>query len=195
VILREPQGTRASADASPEASPTAAGQEICFACGFCCDGTLYPNVGILPQDSEQFLVGLGLIPSKGAAGQTVGFSQPCPQFTGKCAIYERGRPFACATYRCRLLRSVDAGTHTTGEALRIVGEAKALKASLPAETDAMMAEANPDYEGGTAVSRAMFLEPLLNDPAAGAFREKYGEDARAVVRFARFLNAHFLPGH
>jgi hypothetical protein len=142
-----------------------------------------------------FLVGIGLTPAKGPAGQTVGFTQPCPQFTGKCAVYERGRPFACTTYRCRLLRSVDAGTHTKDEALTIVREAKVLKASLPAETDAMMAAANPDYAGGTAASRAMFLEPLLNHPEAGAFREKYGEAARTVVRFARYLNTHFLPGH
>ncbi len=178
----------------PDAPPSEAEPEICFACGFCCDGTLFPNIAVLPEDSPELLVKIGFAPLTGPEGKAIGFTQPCSQFNGKCAAYEVGRPVACATYRCRLLRTVAAGRYDKDEALKIVSEAKALKESASVGKETMLRAADPGYVGVTAISDAACVGRLMNAPERNPFQDEYGPAAARVMKFVDYLNANFLAG-
>ncbi len=54
------------------------------------------------------------------------FEQPCAAFDSKCTIYD-DRPSLCRSYRCALLRKVDSGEVSDGEARALVAAAIELR--------------------------------------------------------------------
>ena len=54
------------------------------------------------------------------------FEQPCRGFDSKCTIYD-DRPSLCRSYRCALLRKVDSGEVSDGEARALVAAAIELR--------------------------------------------------------------------
>lgn len=55
---------------------------------------------------------------------------PCQFHEGGCCTVYEARPAACSTYRCELLRKLQAGGVTFDEAAAIVAEAKTLQDEL-----------------------------------------------------------------
>ena len=107
-------------------SPTSE-ESICIGCGLCCDGTLHAKTTVRPDDE----------PSVTEAGLEIGeeagkrfFRQPCPHFScGSCLIYEK-RPGVCRTYRCALLKDLEAGRVTRTDALEKIATAKDLLSTV-----------------------------------------------------------------
>lgn len=105
--------------------PAPAGSSLCLACGLCCNGLLFADVNLQPQDDASRLgaLGLALIPSRGNAGGRR-FLQPCRALDGcRCRIYTE-RPQHCRLFECALLQRVKAGDVSPAEGLRIIGEAR-----------------------------------------------------------------------
>jgi hypothetical protein len=77
----------------------------------------------LAEDEREQAAGLGLeIVEEGGAWW---LRQPCPAFRGAaCAVYA-GRPNACRSYRCLLLKAVEAGKTSLDDGLALVAKAKA----------------------------------------------------------------------
>ncbi len=97
---------------------------LCLDCGLCCDGTMHTTVALEPADDRAVLQGEGfrlLVFETEAC-----FEQPCVAFHGSCTIYDH-RPMKCSRYRCALLRQVDSGEVTDGEARALVADAIALR--------------------------------------------------------------------
>ena len=75
-------------------------QEICRACGFCCDGTLFKRANsfkgevLLPKMEAEIING------------SYHFKQPCAYFDQHCTAYDQQRPRDCTTYKCHLLKYV-----------------------------------------------------------------------------------------
>lgn len=90
-----PISARASGDTS-----------ICVGCGICCDGTFLAKVTIDPGEEERLSeAGLAI---KGEEEKRW-FALPCSAFgDGRCTIYAR-RPGICRAFRCKLLKSYQAG--------------------------------------------------------------------------------------
>lgn len=100
-------------------------QRICVTCGFCCDATLFLKASLSPGER-------GHLPEKieEASFTEDGkdfFLQPCSYYKGECTIYNLQRANICSTYRCRLLREMEAGRITFGYALQTVREAMELR--------------------------------------------------------------------
>ena len=107
---------------------------ICIGCGLCCDGTLHGYTRVSESD-EEGAAAIDLIVDE-EDGKRI-FRQPCPQFScGRCKVYSK-RPPVCRTYRCALLKRVDAGSITAGEARqRVVTARKLVSALIAAAPDA-----------------------------------------------------------
>lgn len=106
-----------------ELDPEIAGR-LCAACGMCCNGVLFQEVHLQPDDSVKAVSALGLR-LKSRHGKRY-FQQPCRAFCGThCSVYEE-RPVRCRSFECRQLALVAAGTVDEDGALRTIQRAREL---------------------------------------------------------------------
>jgi uncharacterized protein len=95
----------------------AADTDLCTQCGLCCSGALFDFGPLDPAEVEAARSnGLAVLEAEGRYG----FAQPCPALDGAwCRAYAQ-RPQTCREFRCKLLRSVEAGDITLTEAESII---------------------------------------------------------------------------
>lgn len=102
------------------------GEQLCLACGLCCDGTLFDLVKLEPGDDAGKLKALGL-PVTLSRGKTpvARFPQPCSALCEDrtCRLYA-ARPWQCRTFECRLFKDAKAGLVTFTAALSLVKQAR-----------------------------------------------------------------------
>ena len=115
---------------------------LCLECGLCCNGVIFADVELRPEDDAVKLQALGLAFLSNRKSPIVNrkFQQPCTAFEGcRCRIYS-DRPIYCREFECLLLKSVKAGHTEIAEARRIIRSAlqrvKKVKRLLQALGDA-----------------------------------------------------------
>ena len=149
--------------------------DICRTCGLCCNGSLFDIAKAEPGEIGRIRA-LGL---EAIEGDRPHFKLPCRYTSsGGCGIYEE-RFTICRSFRCRLLRRIDAGEVSEGEALQIVAVAKAMLAK--AEPSAPLARRKGVHE-----SRAQWQK--LEDPAERMAAARHHLELLALEEF---LNKHF----
>lgn len=103
-------------------------EQLCLACGLCCDSTLFRDAELQPEDDATRLAALGLpvtqrkaLPGRNGRSAILKLPQPCAALCAdrRCRIYEE-RPTRCREFECALLKSVGAGRLDTTGALRII---------------------------------------------------------------------------
>lgn len=116
-------------------------ESLCLACGLCCNGVLFADVKLQPQDDPaelralgvnlvgQKLSARGLQPAALQLDSTASikshpapfkFTQPCSAYRNcQCQIYAE-RPQHCRSFDCLLLKSVKAGTTSHRHALATI---------------------------------------------------------------------------
>jgi hypothetical protein len=106
-------------------SLAAAVEELCPACGLCCNGVIFANVGLRPGDDAARLRLLSLrIRAPQSKLRPPRLNQPCAAFDGcRCRVYA-DRPQYCRQFECVLLKSVQAGRTEPAAALRIIRTAR-----------------------------------------------------------------------
>jgi len=95
--------------------------QLCPACGLCCNGVLFGDVELQRGDDARRLAaqGVGLF----SKGRKRAFNQPCACLAhGLCRIYAE-RPARCRTFDCRALQRVQRGELTVVAARKAIGEA------------------------------------------------------------------------
>jgi Fe-S-cluster containining protein len=99
--------------------------ELCPACGLCCNGVIFANVGLRPDDDATRLRALGLpVCMPRSKLRPPHLNQPCAAFDGcHCRVYA-DRPQYCREFECVLLKSVKAGHTEMAAALRIIRTAR-----------------------------------------------------------------------
>jgi hypothetical protein len=112
-----------------------AAEDICLACGLCCNGVIFADVKLLPEENVKELLSLRmpLLRARAKRGPTSlvspakeswKFLQPCAAHDGcRCRIYS-ARPRHCREFDCLLLKKVQEGAATRGSALRIIRAAR-----------------------------------------------------------------------
>jgi len=119
-------------------------EDLCLACGLCCNGVIFADVKLKAEDDPAPLVTLEALPtvtpapsserqlvlhSRARASFVVSqkayrVPQPCVAFDGcRCRIYSQ-RPEYCREFECLLLRSVRSGRTQKAEALEIIRSAR-----------------------------------------------------------------------
>ena len=114
-------------------STAAAAQNLCLACGLCCNGVLFKDVELQSRDDAAQLRSLGL-PLKcrlarrnrpalvaEASNSHWKFPQPCAALgaDGRCRVYD-ARPVRCRDFECALFKAVSSGRLNPAAALRVV---------------------------------------------------------------------------
>lgn len=104
------------------------GEQLCLACGLCCDGTLFGHVRLGSDDDAKKLKALGLPVSVSRSQPPVArFPQPCTALCADrtCRLYA-DRPSQCRTFECGVFKDVQAGRIKFSAALRLVKQARQL---------------------------------------------------------------------
>ena len=160
----------------------ASGSDLCRSCGLCCNGVLFDFIAVDADESDE-LVSLGLN-VHAEPGRELRFDHPCPKFCGDhCAIYDR-RPAVCRAFRCELLKKLEDGRVSLGEALGRVAEAKALLGRL---APGLHAHAGPTMS-------MQWKEMFRSWQSRSSGDRTAAEDNRLILeltRLHRFLDLHF----
>ena len=106
-------------------------ETICLACGFCCNGVLFADLKLQPEDNARKLLALGLpLETTGQRRSRPGSApgkklpQPCAAFDGcRCSIYP-DRPRYCRQFECLLLKRLKLGKTTRAKALQTILKAQ-----------------------------------------------------------------------
>ena len=102
------------------------GQQLCLACGLCCDGALFDNVQLGVNDDAMKLRTLGWpITLSRAKPPIARFPQPCAALCADrtCRAYA-DRPTQCRNFECGVYKEMQAGRITFATALRLVKQAR-----------------------------------------------------------------------
>ncbi len=181
-----------------------AAEDLCLACGMCCNGIIFADVQLQPGDkaSELKHLGLRIISSRAKPNRetvTVGnvpagklkFCQPCTAFDGsKCKIYEN-RPAYCRGFECLLLNRFREGRTTGPAAMRQIRKAKA----QAEQVWGLLRELGDTDEHLPAAARFRRTSERLE--AIGMERDSartYGELTVAVHELNVLLSTVFYPG-
>ena len=122
---------RAATASEADGGAIADASALCVSCGLCCNGILFTNARADPDEVPR-LRALGLEVEE--KGERLQFRLPCPHHAGgHCGIYDR-RFAKCRSFRCALLKRLDAGEVTLAEASATVERAKQMVARV-AELD------------------------------------------------------------
>src|ERR1041385_9245230 len=95
---------------------------LCLECGLCCNGVIFADGQLQPEDNAARLRELGLkfTATQNSKLKTQNFLQPCAAFGGcRCNIYSE-RPKYCRQFECLLLKNVKAGNIETVAARQII---------------------------------------------------------------------------
>jgi hypothetical protein len=101
-------------------------EQLCLACGLCCDGTLFHHVKLEAGDDARKLKELGLpVRTSRAKTPVTRFPQPCAALCADrtCRVYA-DRPGQCRSYECGVFKDLQAGRVTPAAALRLVKQAR-----------------------------------------------------------------------
>ena len=110
----------------PDGGAVNPSEQLCLACGLCCDGTLFDLVKLEKGDDAAKLKALGL-PVKISRGKVpiARFPQPCSALCEDrtCRLYT-DRPWQCRVFECGVLKDAKAGRITFATAQRLVQSAR-----------------------------------------------------------------------
>lgn len=99
-------------------------QLICIDCNLCCNGAIFPNVLIAPEEEERVGKFMNLVRKEGIGTvQRQGCHQLHPN--GMCGCYH-DRPQACRRFECDLLKRVEEGSVAFEDATKTVELAQRL---------------------------------------------------------------------
>ncbi|MBI5385867.1 MAG: YkgJ family cysteine cluster protein [Verrucomicrobia bacterium] len=99
--------------------------QLCLACGICCNGVLFADVELQPGDDADKLHGLGL------SVRAAKFPQPCAALGAGCRCrFYADRPARCRQFECALFKKAAAGEVTVPAALRTIRQTLQLAAQV-----------------------------------------------------------------
>lgn len=101
-------------------------ESLCLSCGLCCNGTLIGFVQLSTEEIPPLKGSMDIIENPSGGGV---FLHPCSNFCDGCTIYSK-RPTQCASFKCKLLTSVEQKELDFNEASESIAEVKERKIIL-----------------------------------------------------------------
>ncbi len=170
------------------------GQELCLACGLCCNGAIFADVRLQAGDRPLQLARLAaIVASKPlwTARPPRKYVQPCLFLEGRrCRIYP-DRPRYCREFDCLLLKSLRAGTTTPADAGRTVRRAR-----RQVDKVRRLLRRLGDRDETLALGRRFrrITRRLQQAPPDAATARTYGELTLAFHDLNCLLSQAFFPG-
>ena len=97
-------------------------EQLCLACGLCCNGVLFRDVKLAPSDNRDILRQAGMATRSSGSGRTgEALPQPCAALCSdnRCRIYAH-RPGRCRAFECALFQAVAGEKVTASAAVRTI---------------------------------------------------------------------------
>lgn len=110
-------------------------ENICLACGLCCDGTL---IGFVQLDSEEIPIIGELMELEEENGNGF-FLLPCKNYCNGCNIYSK-RPKQCIYFKCGLLKSIEQKELNFDTAVKIINVVKQKKIEIEKKIEILQFE-------------------------------------------------------
>ena len=175
-------------------------EKLCLTCGLCCNGVIFGDVQLQPDENFELLETLGLHlfdlrrakKNEDPDGSPLKkFSQPCAAFDGcRCRIYA-DRPKYCRAFECMLLKDVNAGLMKTADALRIIEKARK-RAEKVRQLLRKLGDKDENIALGLRFRRAIKrVQRSSIDPQTGAI---FSQLTLAVQDLNLLLSEKFYPG-
>ena len=175
-------------------APGSVAQQLCLACGLCCNGVLFKDVELQPGDDAVRLKSLGFpLRNRQSAisNRQSKFPQPCAALCGdnRCRIYAE-RPARCRQFECALFKSVAAGETPVAAALRTIRLAR-----QRAERVRTLLRALGDTDEQVALSLRFkrLRRRIESAPPDDATAESYADLTLAVQDLNHLLAQAFYP--
>jgi len=171
---------------SGEAHGPSSSEQLCGACGMCCDGVLFHTVELQAGENPRQLSALGLKLRRKKGVEF--FLQPCSAHREEngacsCTIYAQ-RPARCRIFNCRQILAVEAGSLSEADAMEKIRNARVQVASVN-ELIARLGESNPARSLAHRAANALTL-------AEGAVRTPLHDELDAAMRgLEAFLTKEF----
>lgn len=173
-----------------------AADSICLECGLCCNGVIFADGRLEPDDDAERLdsLGLRLAPLAGAGKPTARarkWPQPCAALDGcRCRIYA-DRPNYCRQFECLLLKKVVSGRVGRAGALGRIRKAFA----LADEVRRLLRELGDEDESTALGKRFRRTRRRVESSSADrATAVLFGELTLAVHELNVVLSEEFYPG-
>ncbi len=188
-IVLVPLSCYLAASLSALESSGSTAEDLCLACGLCCNGVLFADVKLQPDDDAGQLEALDLPLSKGAGA--VRCSQPCAAYDGyRCGVYAH-RPRYCREFECLLLKSTKTGRTSSEAASRVIRTARE-RADRVRSLLLVLGDTNEHLSLSKRYRRTVKrLEKVSFDEVTA---ERYGELTLAVHDLNLLLSEAFYPG-
>jgi uncharacterized protein len=167
-------------------------QQLCLACGLCCNGVIFTAGQLQPGDDAERLRAAGLRLKTNTQNLPAKFHQPCGAFAEcRCTVYA-ARPDYCRKFECALLKRVNSGATTAAAALNRIHGAKqrAEKVRWLLQSLGCRAEHLPLSVRFRRLSRRIH-EEALNEQRA----EMFGDLTLAFHDLNLALSRHFYPAN
>jgi uncharacterized protein len=193
-------------DDQPMTSPGSLPEQLCLACGLCCNGVLFKDVELQPGDDAEQLKSLGLpIREARRAGRKSGcslhskpptrsskFPQPCAALCddNRCRIYTE-RPARCREFECALFKSVAAGETELAAALKTI---RATRQRADQVYRLLRALGDTDEHLALSLRFKRTRRRLETGGFDDAAADTFGELTLAVHALNVLLSSRFYPG-
>lgn len=155
-------------------APLAPSEALCTRCGFCCDGSLFGHVPIGDDEAERLPAPLVAVPREGEKTR-LAFLQPCAAFGATCTVYG-DRPKTCRTYRCELLKAIEAGTQTYETAHTIVARVRERRVEIERRVGEPFEQAKRSLVLNASRDVDAFLTLLAVEKDLDAYFRKHAEN-------------------
>lgn len=162
---------------------------LCTRCGLCCDGSLFADVELAPDDAVLVLESLGLeIEDDDDRDGAELLIQPCAALRGtRCRVYSQ-RPECCRTFECRLLRDVRLGHLEPAAAHTRIAEALARIKTLRTQ----LRQLGPLEAGLSWRDQCTDLLAATEESTDAAVQRQRTETARSAKALEAWLRTTFL---
>lgn len=165
-------------------------EDLCLACGLCCDGTLFGHVRLVAGDDAKKLKALGLPVVAPRTGPTFKrFPQPCAALCsdGTCRVYA-DRPAQCRRFECGVFKAARAGEIPFATALRTVKQARRLADTV---RRLLRALGDTDDHLGLDARFARVHRRLESGSADAAAADAYADLSQAMHRLSLLTHDKF----
>jgi len=174
--------------------PGSLAEQLCLTCGLCCNGVLFKDVELQPEDDAVRLKSLGLpvrIRHSSFVIRHSKFPQPCAALCGdnRCRIYAE-RPARCRQFECALFKSVAVGKTPVAAALRTIRTARQ-RADRVRSLLRVLGDTNEQVAFSLRFKR--LRQRLESAPPDDATAENYADLTLAVQDLNHLLAQSFYP--
>ena len=165
---------------------------LCLECGLCCNGVIFANGQLQPDDDVDRLraLGLKLLPNRKSQIANRKFIQPCAAFDGcRCGIYSE-RPQYCRAFECALLKKFNDQKINADAALRIIRRARRQAGKIAK----LLEDLGDENEHKALTVRFRHVQRRMETCELDeASADRFGELSLAMLDLQVMLSGEFMP--